>query len=92
MLPSAAEGLALVCLLLGVRAVVWHDAVARGLAGTRAGRAVPRARLRLTVLATGAAHVAIGVLLLLGRSGPALALSDLALVGLVFGLVRTPRP
>lgn len=53
---------------------------------------VPRARLRLTVLATGAAYVAIGVLLLLGRSGPALALSDLALVGLVFGLVRTPRP
>ena len=39
----------------------------------------PRPRLRLTVLATGVAYVAIGVLLLFGRSGPALALSNLAL-------------
>ncbi len=67
--------------------MVWHDA-GRYAGGGRG----PRARLRLPALATGATYVAIGVLLLRGRSGPALALSDLALVGLVFGLVRPPRP
>jgi len=89
---SAADGLALTCLLLGVSTLVWHDAVARGLAGMQVWRPVHGPRLRLTVVATGVAYVAIGVLLLLGRSGPALALSNLALVGLMVGLVRPPRP
>lgn len=73
-------------------AVVGHDAVGRGLAGMQVWRPVSGPRLRLPLRATGAAHVAIGVLLLLGCSGPAPMLSHLALAALAFGLVRPSRP